>query len=63
MIEFWPVGNVNDTANATVEPWVTEIELTNLMKFTNYSIKFAGLTAKGVGNWSEVMLQTAEDGK
>jgi hypothetical protein len=61
VIEYWPVEHVNDSLNATVESWVTEVELTNLMKFSNYSIKFAGMTAKGVGNWSEVILQTAED--
>jgi hypothetical protein len=63
VIEYWPVGNRNDIANATVDPLVTEVELTNLIKFTNYSIKFAGMTYKGVGNWSEIMLQTAEDSK
>ena len=63
VIEYWLVDHINDSLNATVEPWVTEVELTNLKKFANYSIKFAGLTSKGVGNWSEVMLQTAEDSR
>ena len=63
VIEYWLVDHINDSLNATVEPWVTEVELTNLKKFANYSIKFAGITSKGVGNWTEVMLQTAEDGK
>ena len=63
VIEYWPVDDANDTANTTVEPWKTEVEIANLMKFTNYTIKFAAMTAKGVGNWSEIMVQTDEDGK
>ena len=64
VIEYWPVDDVNDTANTTVEPWKTEVEITNLKKFTNYTIKFAAMTAKGVGNWSEIIvMRTDEDSK
>ena len=63
MIEYWPLHDANDTANTTTESWVYEVELVDLMKFTNYTIKFAGMTAKGVGNWSEITLQTSEDSK
>lgn len=61
VIEYWPIDEVNDTKNTTVAPGKTEVELINLLKFTNYSIRFAGMTYKGIGNWSEVMLRTAED--
>ncbi|XP_028392974.1 uncharacterized protein LOC114517441 isoform X2 [Dendronephthya gigantea] len=61
VIEYWPIDDVNDTKNATVGPGKTEVELINLLKFTNYSIKFAGMTWKGIGNWSDTMFQTAED--
>ena len=64
VIEYWPVHDVNDTKNTTVEPWKTKIEITNLMKFTNYSLTFAAMTSKGVGNWSEItVMQTDEDSK
>ena len=62
VIEYWLVHDVNDTTNTTVEPWKTEVQITNLMKFTNYTVRFAAMTAKGIGNWSEIMLQTDEDG-
>jgi hypothetical protein len=58
-----PADNINATTNTTVGQWETEVQLTNLMKFTNYSIKFAAMTVKGVGNWSKIMLQTDEDGR
>ena len=59
---YWPVEDINDTANATAGPDATTIDLKGLKKFTNYSIKFAGLTYKGVGNGSDIILQTSEDG-
>lgn len=63
VIEYWPADKINATTNTTVGQWETEVQLTNLMKFTNYSIKFAAMTVKGVGNWSKIMLQTDEDGR
>ena len=47
----------------TVNQALSSYELSNLTGYSHYIIHFAFYTLAGVGKWSEIVVQTEEDGR
>jgi hypothetical protein len=56
-------NKTNETFNVTVNKFVSSYELNNLTGYSHYFINFAVYTLAGIGKWTEVVLETMEDGR
>ena len=56
-------NKTNETFNATVNTFESSYELHNLTGYSHYIIKFAFYTLAGIGKWTQVVIETEEDGR
>ncbi len=56
-------NKTNETANFTVSKFKSTYELYNLTGYSHYIVKFAVYTLAGIGKWSEIVVETEEDGR